>query len=103
MVGLYLLFMYGVGVTVLGLIVLKYVPPLRLTFGNLWVFVMGAFTGMAALANIVLRGLFYLGIRMNSKDDVLVYPVALVGATLGGGGLVWLKMRLAKKSGKAQP
>jgi len=103
MVGLYLLFVYCVGVTALGLIVLTCVPAFRLTLASLFLFVVGAFTGMFALVNFVFRIIFCLGVHMDHQNEGFIgYPLALVGATLGGAGLVWLKVCLVRKSGKAQ-
>ena len=104
MVGLYLLFVYCVCTTALGLVVLTCVPAFRLTLASLFLFVLGAFAGMFALVNLVLRGILYLGIHVDHKNEgFFLYPLALVGATLGGSGLVWLKVCLVKKSGRAQP
>lgn len=103
MVGLYLLFVYFVCTTALGLIVLTCVPAFRLTLATLFLFVLGAFAGMFALVNLVLQGILYLGIHVDYKSEgFFVYPLALVGATLGGSGLVLLKLRLVKKSVKGQ-
>jgi hypothetical protein len=103
-VGLYLLFVYCVSTTALGFIVLTCVPAFRLPLANLFLFVLGAFAGMFALVNLVLRGILYLGIQVDHKNEgFFVHPLALVGATLGGSGLVWLKLRLVKKSVKGQP
>jgi|SRR6267154_3903776 len=103
MVGLYLLFVYCVCTTALGFIVLTCIPAFRLTLASLFLFVLGAFIGMFALVSLVLRGIPYLGIHVDYKNDgFFVYPLALVGATLGGSGLVWLKLRLVKKSVKGQ-
>jgi hypothetical protein len=87
MVGLYLFFVYARCVTVLGLIVLTCVPAFRLSLANLFVFVLGAFSGQFALVNVALWGISHWGTRIDHRNEGLfVYPVALVGATLGGAG-----------------
>jgi hypothetical protein len=85
MIGLYLFFVYAMCVTVLGLIVLTCVPAFRFTLANLFVFALGAFSGQFALVNLALWGISHWGIRIDYRNEGLFgYPVALVGATLGG-------------------
>jgi hypothetical protein len=85
----------------LGLIVLACVPGLRLTFLNLLLFVVGAFLGALAFL------LGYLGIFAGHelKDAAFVglFLVFFAGATLGGAGLVKLKMRFVKTERAGPP
>ncbi|SRR5258708_4782219 len=98
MIGLYLLFIYAGGITLLGVIVLTLAPSLRFTFTNLLVFVVGAVAGMLAMANLFIWGVRLifglLQIRTSQTTDVLIYFPAVIGAALGGAALVWLKTRI---------
>lgn len=104
MTGIYLIVVYGLGLSLLGLITLALAPAFRLTFANLVLFVLGAFIGLIISANLFLYvGRAVLGIvqvRNTSVADALVYPVTFLGTTGGGACLVWLKMRLRKEEAK---
>jgi len=86
--------------TIVGSIVLNYVFKLPHTFSNLFVFVIGAFPGALGLG--FFDGWLFEDARhfLNSGIAILGFWTALlVGAILGGSVSVWLKTRLAKRSG----
>ena len=83
--------------TVLGLIVLICVPTLRLTVSNLIIFVVGAFPGTLAPGYAYGRLFADPRNQLNSKAAVLgLFSAMLLGATVGGAVLVWLRTRLVK-------
>ena len=91
--------MGSVAFTVLGLIVLACVPALRLTIRNPVTFVVGAFPGTLALGYVYGRLFADSRNELDSKAAVLgLFFVLLIGAIVGGTGLVWLGMRLVKPS-----
>ena len=96
MFAIYALSIYGLGMAILGAITLASIPGWRITKGNLLSFVLGGFVGMFALANLAALVAPYLlsllGIRGGaSHGELLGYAVVIIGAELGGLGLVFLK------------
>ena len=95
MAGIYLIFAYGLGLVLRGLITLAPAPPFRLTFVNLLIFVAGGVLGLVISTNPYLYAsralLGMLRAKSSSVADVLVYPVMLFGTIGGGAGLVWPK------------
>jgi hypothetical protein len=86
--------------TVVGLVVLSFLPKLRLTRSNLFVFVVGAFPVAAVFG--YLHELVFADAEheLHSAAAVLGFFMAmLVGAILGGTTLVWIKVRLPKRTG----
>jgi hypothetical protein len=80
--------------TILGLILLSYVPSLRLTLPNLVVFVAGAF--VAAPAFLLVYGKIFARNQLSDAAFVGIFPVLLFGGASGGALLVWLKLRFVK-------
>jgi hypothetical protein len=94
-----------IGSAILGAVILAVIPSFRLTMSNLLVFVVGAFLGMFALANLVERTLNALGLLKPmpiQTQNHFTGVLALLGALMGGTTLVWLKMRLRKTREKNQ-
>ena len=93
-----------VGFTILGLIVLACVPALRVTVRNLVIFIVGAFPGTLALGYVYGRLFADSRNELDSRASVLgFFFVLLVGAIVGGTGLVWLGIHLVKPSDGHQP
>src|SRR5579862_794094 len=80
--------------TILGLILLSYVPSLRLTLSNLVVFVAGAF--VVAPAFLFIYGKIFARNQLSDAAFVGIFPILLVGGASGGALLVWLKLRFVK-------
>ena len=83
-----------VAFTVLGLIVLSCVPAFRLTFLNLFLFVVGAFLG--GLTFLFVYGRIFARNQLSDTAFYGIFPVLLVGGAFGGALLVWVKMRFVK-------
>jgi hypothetical protein len=101
MFAIYALFMYGSGIAILGLMLLAYIPGLRLSSVNLLIFILGGFLGMFVIANLGVWGIRYLlehfaVHREVPHGEIFGYFLVLVGAALGGAGLVGLKMHFVK-------
>lgn len=85
------LILSGISYTILGLIVLSSVPGLRVTFRNLFVFVVGALLG--GFVFLFLYGRVFARNRLGDAAFYGIFPVLLVGGVVGGGLLVWLRKR----------
>ena len=86
--------------TVVGLVVLRFLPKLRLTRSNLFVFVVGAFPSAAVFG--YLHELVFADAEHELHSIVAVlgfFMAMLVGAILGGTTLAWIKARLMKRTG----
>jgi hypothetical protein len=88
------LLMCCIGYTILGLIVLACLPALRLTFLNLFLFLVGAFPG--GLALLFVYGRIFARNQLSDAAFYGIFPILLVGGASGGALLVWLKTRLVK-------
>src|SRR5258708_29221632 len=107
MFAIYALFIYGSGIAILGLIFLAYIPGLRLSSVNLLIFSLGGFLGMFVITNLGLWGIRYLlehfGVHGEvSHGEIVFFLLILVGAALGGTGLVRLKMHFVKAQKKGE-
>ena len=80
-----------VAFTILGLTILRCIPGLRLTLFNLFLFVVGSFPG--ALAFLFVYGQIFAKKQLSNGAFVGIFPVLLVGGSLGGMLVVWLKTR----------
>ncbi len=101
--GILVIFVFFVVLPILALIVLTCVPTFRLTFINFLLFVGGAVLGMFTLGRLIILivgWLLSLGNHRSSLGEAndLGALAILVGMLVGGAGLVWLKMRITKKS-----
>ncbi len=86
--------------TIIGSIVLSYFFKLPHTFPNLFVFVIGAFPGALGLG--FFDGWLFEDARHFLNSGIAIFgffTALLVGAIVGGSASVWLKTRLAKRSG----
>jgi hypothetical protein len=83
---------------ILGLLVLAFVPGLRLTFMNLFIFLVGAFFGALAFSLGYL--LIFAGHELKDAAFVGLFLVFFAGATLGGALLVKLKNRFVKPNAR---
>ena len=88
------LVMCCVSYTILGLVVLSRVPTLRLTFLNLFLFLVGAFAG--GLGLLFMYGRIFARNQLSDAAFYGIFPILLVGGAAGGALLVWLKTRLEK-------
>jgi hypothetical protein len=101
MIGIYLILVYGAGLTFFGLLILTFVPGFRLSLGNFILFEFGAILGMFAFANLLAWGLRhlleYLFIRKVPDFFVYVmYFLIFLGTMATGMAFVWLRMRFAE-------
>ena len=93
---IYVLFIYGAPILLLGWLNLAYVPGWRVTGVNICVFFVGGILGMFALANVAAWGiphaLRFLHVKGNTRyGEVAGFMVLALGAELGGAGLMFLK------------
>jgi hypothetical protein len=95
MIVVYGVLVYGLGLALFGLILLACIPGLRLTFANLFLFVVGGFVGVGA-AGYLLSLIFRVS-EGSRLLGLLAWAFVAVGAAIGGTGLVWLKARLIKR------
>ena len=102
---IYALFIYGSGLAILGTISLACFPGWRVTTSNVAWFVVGGFLGMLVLVGLGALALppllTSLGIRGEIRHGEWVgYALALIGAQLGGMGVLVMKCRLRKTWGR---
>jgi hypothetical protein len=88
---------YALGLAIVGVIILICFRGLRFTLGNLVLFVIGGFAGIGAAG--YLMSLAFRYIAASRVLGLLAWPTVVVGACVGGTGLVWLKTRFMKGSG----
>jgi hypothetical protein len=86
---------------ILGLVVLAWLPALRLTFFNLFVFVAGAFCG--GVAFLFVYGRLFMRADFNHVAFYGIFPTLIVGGAIGGTLLVWVKTRLVRARGTRPP
>lgn len=96
MVTLYGLFLYGLGFFVVSIVVLAFFPGRRLTPPNVFLFVVGGFTGMGMAGYVIYLIFSFVG--TSRIVGFLTWPTLLVGGLAGGIGLVCLKVRFFHKS-----
>ena len=103
----YALLVYGSGLAALGVITLAAVPGWLVTKGDVLWFVSGAFIGMSALMGMAALAAPYLlallGVRGDvPQGEVIGYALIVIGAELGGTGLLFLKSRLRRRGSSRQ-
>jgi hypothetical protein len=76
------------------LLVIACIPNLRFTFLNLLLSVAGALPG--GLALLSLYGRVFANKNLADAAFFGIFPVLVIGGVVGGGSLLWLKMRFEK-------
>lgn len=99
--GLYFLVVYGMAFALIAIAILWCVPGLRVTFGNVLLFILGAYFGMIEITKAVLWGLEKsLGTerldRLFAQEWIVAFVFLFFGATVGGTTVVWLKILAMK-------
>jgi hypothetical protein len=79
---------------IVGLITLTFVPGLRLTVPNMFLFIVGTFPG--ALVFFLVYGWMFGRNQWSGAASTGIFPIFIVGGALGGALLVWLKTRFVK-------
>ena len=99
---IYALVVFGSSLAILAVISIASIPGWRLTRGNILLFVFGGFLGIFILPNLLLwiwRHFLSLRVREIPHGEWVGYAAMLIGAELGGLGLIMLKTRLSKRGG----